>query len=84
MHEYFTSQGFECTIVVGNLEMENEAFYQCKHVWVIVTSPDKKNLAYDWGVPQFDKQHYHGFSLTPKQLREVVLSDKLRLEKSSE
>ena len=83
MYEYFTSKGYECTIVAGNLEIENETFFECKHIWVVVTPPDKRNLAYDWGVPRFDKQHYHGFELTPTQLKEVVLSDLLRLEKSS-
>jgi hypothetical protein len=83
MYEYFTSKGYECTIVVGNLEIENETFLECKHIWVMVTSPDKKDLAYDWGIPQFDKQHYHGYELTPAQLKEIVLSDILALEKSS-
>ncbi len=83
MYEYFTSKGYECTIIVGNLEIEKETFFECKHVWVIVTSPDKRTLAYDWGIPQFGKQHYYGFSLTPAQLKEVVLLELLSLEKSS-
>jgi hypothetical protein len=86
MYEYFTSKGYECTIFVGNLEMEDEDFLQCNHAWVMVTSPDNKNLvyAYDWGLPKFDRQHYYGFPLTPDQLKDIVASDLLRLEKSSE
>ncbi|MCJ7425975.1 MAG: hypothetical protein MUO17_02380 [Dehalococcoidales bacterium] len=84
LYEYFTSEGYECSIVVGNLEMQDETFFQCKHVWVMVTSSDGKNLAYDWGVPRFDQQHYHGFTLTPDQLKDIVALDLLNFEKSPE
>lgn len=84
MYEYFTSEGYECVIVVGNLEMENETFPECKHVWVLVNSPNRASIAYDWGVPRFGRQHYSGFQLTPGQLRAIVLTEQLKLEKSPE
>ena len=75
MHDYFTSRGYECVIVSGNLELEKETFPECNHMWVIVMCPNEASIAYDWGSPCYDKQHFEGFMINYEQLKDIVASD---------
>jgi hypothetical protein len=75
MYREFRSRGIEATPIVGNLEMANEAYEQCDHVWLLVKSGEKE-IAYDWGVPRLDRQHYEGFTISLDYLLEAVAEDR--------
>jgi hypothetical protein len=75
MYRHFERLGIEATPVVGNLEMTGESFTQSNHVWLVVKSGDKQ-IAYDWGTPRFDKQHYEGFKINLDYLLYAVQQDK--------
>jgi hypothetical protein len=75
MYNHFKNMGIEAIPVVGNLEMTGENFTQCNHVWLLVKSGDKQ-IAYDWGTPRFDKQHYEGFKIDFDYLLYAVQQDK--------
>ena len=75
MYDYFTAKGYECVIVTGNLELEKETFFECNHMWVIVICPNEASIAYDWGSPCYDRQHFEGFIITYEQLEGIVATD---------
>lgn len=54
--------------------MEGEEYIECDHVWLLVKSGDK-NIAYDWGEPKFDIQHYEGYTVTLDYLLSAVADD---------
>lgn len=68
MYEYFTSLGYETRIVMGNLDMMDESFYQSNHVWVWVSTPAGGEISYDWGRVFTDEQHDWGYEITYKEL----------------
>jgi hypothetical protein len=74
MYRQFTSRGLEAIPVVGNLEMTGEKFTQSNHVWLLVRSGEKL-IAYDWGTPRFDTQHYEGYKITLDYLLYAVQQD---------
>ncbi|MBA7502829.1 hypothetical protein ES706_01426 [subsurface metagenome] len=75
-YHYFTDKGYPCKIYAGNLELENERFDQCNHVWLLVdVNKDGQYVAYDWGQPQYDAQHYFGYEQTYKQLVKAMKAD---------
>ena len=74
MYQHFKNLGIEAIPVVGNLDMTGENFTQCNHVWLLVKSGDKQ-IAYDWGTPRFDKQHYEGFKINLDYLLYAVQQD---------
>jgi hypothetical protein len=75
MYRQFQTYGIKCVPVAGNLEMSGENFTQCDHVWLLVTLLDHQ-IAYDWGTPRFDKQHYEGYKINSDYLLYVVQQDK--------
>lgn len=75
MYRHFQNIGIEAVPVVGNLEMTGETYTQSNHVWLLVPSGDRL-IAYDWGTPRFDKQHYEGYKITLDYLLYVVAQDK--------
>jgi hypothetical protein len=75
MYHHFQGLGIESIPVVGNLEMNGEKFTDCDHVWLMVKLGDKQ-LAYDWGTPRFDKQHYEGYKISLDYLLYAVQQDK--------
>jgi hypothetical protein len=75
MYHYFNNLGLETIPVVGNLELTGERFTQSDHVWLMVRSGDKL-IAYDWGKPRFDKQHYEGYKISLDYLLYAVEQDK--------
>jgi hypothetical protein len=75
MYRHFEQLGIESTPVVGNLEMTGETYIQSNHVWLLVKSGDKL-IAYDWGKPRFDKQHFEGYKIELDYLLYVVQQDK--------
>lgn len=95
MYNYLTDKdkgGFEkgeVTIVVGDLDVENEDILrlQFDHVWIILNIKIEEKhqavlggkgywLAYDWGKPCCDEQHYEGCPITYEELLQTVEYDK--------
>jgi hypothetical protein len=74
MYRYFQGLGIESIPIVGNLDMENEAYEESNHVWLLVKSGDKE-IAYDWGLPRFDRQHYEGYTISLDYLLYAVGED---------
>jgi hypothetical protein len=75
MYEHFKRLGIESKPVVGNLGMNDEDFMDSNHVWLLVES-GKNIIAYDWGIPQFDRQHYEGYPINLDTLLVAVTEDK--------
>jgi hypothetical protein len=74
MYREFERLGIESTPIVGNLNMRGEAYMECDHVWLLVKSGDKQ-IAYDWGTPRFDRQHYEGYTISLDYLLYAVNQD---------
>ncbi len=74
MYRYFEDQGIESRAIVGNLDMEGEEYEMSNHVWLLVKSGDKE-IAYDWGLPRFDQQHYEGYTISLDYLLYAVAED---------
>jgi hypothetical protein len=75
MYRHFQSLGIESTPIIGNLKMNGEAYMESNHVWLLVKSGDKE-IAYDWGTPRFDHQHYEGYAISLDYLLCAVEQDK--------
>ncbi len=74
MYRYFQGLGIESTPIVGNLDIEGEEYEKSNHVWLLVKSGDKE-IAYDWGLPRFDRQHYEGYTISLDYLLYAVAED---------
>jgi hypothetical protein len=74
MYRYFQGRGIESTPIVGNLDLTGETYDQSNHVWLLVKSGDKE-IAYDWGIPRFDRQHYEGYTISLDYLLYAVNED---------
>jgi hypothetical protein len=74
MYRHFQSLGIEATPIIGNLKMDGEAYMDCNHVWLLVKSGDGE-IAYDWGTPRFDRQHYEGYIISLDLLLSAVAQD---------
>lgn len=74
MYLYFTSLGYEVTIVAGNLDLTDESWEECNHVWIWVRSHGH-DYPYDWGRFCPDEQHSWGYPLTYDELLEEALKD---------
>jgi hypothetical protein len=75
MYRHFQSLGIEATPIIGNLDMDGEKYMECNHVWLLVKSAGRE-IAYDWGLPRFDRQHYEGYTITLDYLLHAVEQDK--------
>jgi hypothetical protein len=74
MYQYYQGLGFKCFPVVGNLDIRGESYAQSNHVWLVVIAGGKL-IAYDWGQPCYDKQHYEGYKITYDYLLYAVRQD---------
>jgi hypothetical protein len=74
MYWHFESLGIEATPFIGNLKMDGEAYMESNHVWLLVKSGDSQ-IAYDWGTPRFDRQHYEGYIISLDSLLCAVAQD---------
>jgi hypothetical protein len=74
MFEHFQSLGIESTPIIGNLKMTGEEYMESNHVWLLVKSGDRE-IAYDWGTPRFDRQHYEGYTITLDSLLSAIEQD---------
>jgi len=75
MYNHFSELGFEVTPVAGNLAMDNEEFTDCDHIWLWVNIGGEI-IAYDWGEPYSDPQHYEGYRVSYQLLLRAVQADK--------
>ena len=74
MYNYFHALGIEATPFIGNLKMDGEAYADSNHVWLLVRSGGWE-IAYDWGTPRLDRQHYEGYEISLEQLLAAVAQD---------
>jgi hypothetical protein len=74
MYNHFRSLGVAATPVLGNLDTTGEGIYDCDHVWLMIETGGYK-IAYDWGLPCFDRQHYEGYTVDLDYLRYAVAAD---------
>jgi hypothetical protein len=75
MYRYYQSVGIESKPIVGNLELDSEKYEMSNHVWLLVKSGDRE-IAYDWGMPRFDRQHYEGYTISLDYLLYAVNEDR--------
>jgi hypothetical protein len=75
MYQYFLSHGIESTPIIGNLKIDGEAYIESNHVWLLVKTSNGE-IAYDWGTPRFDRQHYEGYEISLDVLLGAVVQDK--------
>jgi ABC-type hemin transport system ATPase subunit len=74
MYRHFQRLGIEATPILGNLNLTGEEYLDCNHIWLMVKSGGK-NIAYDWGEPQFDKQYHEGYVVNLDYLLYAVADD---------
>jgi len=75
MYRYFQGLGIDSAPIIGNLEMDGEAYEDSNHVWLLVRSGGWE-IAYDWGTPRLDSQHYEGYEISLGQLLAAVAQDR--------
>ena len=75
MLQRFSSVGIKAVPILGNLKVSGEKYQEIDHVWVLAQIGGIK-VAFDWGAPWLDKQHYEGFPITYDQLVGFVEQDK--------
>lgn len=79
IYEYFSQyEEYDPAIVIGDLQKtdENILHLEFDHVWVIVNVEQNYWIAYDWGKPCFDEQHYEGCIITYDELLKAIEYDK--------
>jgi hypothetical protein len=74
MYRHFQSLGIEATPIIGNLKMDGETYMESNHVWLLVKCGNSE-IAYDWGTPRFDRQHYEGYIISLDFLLSAVAQD---------
>ena len=74
MYLYFRNLGYEVAIVAGNLDLTDESWEECNHVWVWVSSHGH-DYPYDWGRYCPDKQHREGYIITYDELLAEAIKD---------
>jgi hypothetical protein len=74
MYRHFTGLGYESIPVIGNLDITGETITEVNHAWLMVKINDHY-LAYDWGEPQYDKQHYEYYPIDHYDLEWLVEAD---------
>jgi hypothetical protein len=74
MYRYFQSLGIKATPIIGNLKMDGETFMESNHIWLLVDCLGRE-IAYDWGTPRFDRQHYEGYTVNLDFLLKAVAQD---------
>lgn len=74
MYRHFRDAGIEARPVIGNLELDDEGYLDCNHVWLLVRFGEHE-IAYDWGLPRLDSQHYQGYEISLDELLAAVAAD---------
>ncbi|MBI2868216.1 MAG: hypothetical protein HYX96_00115 [Chloroflexi bacterium] len=74
MYSRFGALGIEAVPIIGNLKMTGETPQEIDHVWLLVRLGGLQ-MAFDWGMPYLDRQHYEGFPVSYSQLVTYVMND---------
>jgi hypothetical protein len=74
MYHHFHSLGIDSVPIVGNLEKTGERYGESDHVWLLVRLGGRY-VAYDWGSPRFDPQHYEGYTISLEYLVYAIEQD---------
>lgn len=74
MYERLSNLGIQATPFVGNLLTTDETYAEINHIWILVEMGGL-SIAFDWGAPWFDKQHYEGYPINYRELVEFVEQD---------
>ncbi len=75
MLDRFSDLGIKATPIVGDLQTTGEKYQEITHVWLLVEIGGI-DIAFDWGTPCLDNQHYEGYPITYDQLVEFVKQDR--------
>ena len=73
-YRHFQRLGIMATPILGNLSLEDEDYMECDHVWLLVESGENI-IAYDWGEPKLDRQHYEGYTVELDYLFYAISDD---------
>lgn len=71
----FAAIGLKVFPVVGNLAITGEKYSGIDHAWAVIELPFNRVMAFDWGRPEFDKQHYEYYPITRERLLAYVIQD---------
>ncbi len=74
MYDRLSNLGIQATPFVGNLLTTGEKYSEINHIWILVEIGGI-TIAFDWGTPWFDKQHYEGYPINYQELVEFVKQD---------
>ena len=76
MMERLKAIGISSTPILGSLKKNGESYLESDHIWLLVNIAGLR-IAFDWGKPHFDAQHYEGFAVTHQQLLAFVQQDRV-------
>ncbi len=76
MMERLNAIGIKSTPILGSLKKNGESYQESDHIWLLVNIAGLR-IAFDWGKPHFDAQHYEGFAVTHQQLLAFVQQDRV-------
>lgn len=74
MYLHFQKVGLSARAIAGNLHENGEDYAEADHVWLLVNVLGRE-IAWDWGMPCFDAQHYEGYEITLDDLLTAVAAD---------
>ena len=74
MYDRLSNLGIQVTPFVGNLLTTGEKYSEIDHIWILVEIGGM-TIAFDWGTPRLDKQHYEGYPISYQELVEFVEQD---------
>ena len=74
MYERLARVGINSVVIAGNLHLSGEEYKDIDHVWLLADLGGRK-IAFDWGMPKFDGQHYEGYHVDRAQLVKWVDND---------
>ncbi len=77
MYNRLSDLGIQATPFVGNLLTSGEEYSEIDHIWILVEIGGL-SIAFDWGTPWFDKQHYEGYPISYAEMIEFVKQDQYK------
>lgn len=75
MMERLSTLGIKSTPILGSLKKNGESYLESDHIWLLANIAGLR-IAFDWGEPRFNAQHYEGYEVTLQQLLVFVEEDK--------
>lgn len=71
MYRRLAVVGIKATVMAGDLAVKGEKFEDIDRVWLVADIAGQK-IAFDWGPPELDQQHYEGYAIFYQQLEAWV------------